>query len=59
MMKQNVEELRKVYESYIKIKSEQYKSSDEIFSDFYTHDEFFNDLLINPLIRDHGVSIGS
>ena len=44
----DVEELRKVYSDYIKLKSDQYKESDEIFSDFYTHDEFFDDLLIDP-----------
>ena len=44
----DVEELRKVYSDYIELKSSQYKESDEIFSDFYTHDEFFDDLLIDP-----------
>jgi arginyl-tRNA--protein-N-Asp/Glu arginylyltransferase len=44
----NVEELRRVYSNYIKLKSDQYKESDEIFSDFYTHDEFFDDLFIDP-----------
>ena len=41
-------ELKKVYEAYIEIKSNQYKESDEIFSDFYTHDDFFDDLFIDP-----------
>ena len=44
----DIDELRGVYENYIKIKSDQYKKADEIFSDFYTHDEFFDDLLIDP-----------
>jgi arginyl-tRNA--protein-N-Asp/Glu arginylyltransferase len=44
----DVGELKKVYEAYIEIKSNQYKESDEIFSDFYTHDEFFSDLFIDP-----------
>jgi len=42
------EELRRVYQKYIKLKSDQYKKTKEIFSDFYTHDEFFDDLLIDP-----------
>ena len=44
----DTDELKKVYEAYIKLKSDQYKQSNEIFSDFYTHDEFFQDLLIDP-----------
>lgn len=44
----DTDELKKVYEAYIKLKSDQYEQSNEIFSDFYTHDEFFQDLLIDP-----------
>ena len=43
----DVEELRGVYLTYIKLKSEQYKKSKEIFSDFYTSDKYFDDLLID------------
>ena len=44
----DVNELKTVYEKYIKFKSDQYKKSGELFSDFYTTDDFFDELFIDP-----------
>ena len=45
----NIEEIREVYSTYIKAKSDQYKKSKETFSDFYTSGgEYFDDQLTDP-----------